>query len=256
MRRAGTQSLERGARLLRELAARGTLGWRLSDLARRCELDKGTAHRIIACLVRERLVRQRPGDRRYVPGPLLFELSLALPGYAAFQGAAARPLAAAAATLDAYAFLCLRSGADFVCAAHAGRASVKALEHDVGLRRPLVVSAGGVAILVALPAAEAALLIAENMRRVQAAGEVRVKAVERMLRRSQSHGYGVHLSDIVPAVNTYGVAIRDALGTPFASISVAARAEELPLARLPAIAGVLEDAGRAVAAEAGRLLEV
>jgi len=45
MPRSGTQSLERGALLLKELAARGTLGWRLSDLAKRCELDKGTAHR-------------------------------------------------------------------------------------------------------------------------------------------------------------------------------------------------------------------
>lgn len=254
--RPGTQTLERGARLLRELAARGTVGWRLSDLARRCELDKGTAHRILACYVRERLVRQRPGDRRYVPGPLLFELSLALPGHAALQGAGAKHLAAAAAALDAYAFLSLRSGNDFVCAANAGRCSAKALAHDVGLRRPLLVSAGGVAIVVALPAEEAAPVIADNMRRVQAAGEVRAKAVERMLRRSQAQGCGVHLSDIVPDVNTFAVAIRDASGTPFASISVAARAGELPLARLPAIVRVLEDAARGVAAEARRLLEL
>ena len=254
--RSGTQTLERGARLLRELAARGTVGWRLSDLARRCELDKGTAHRLLACFVRERLVRQRPGDRRYVPGPLIFELSLALPSYAAFQAAAARELAAAAGLLDAYAFLCLRSGGDFVCAANTGRASVKALEHDVGLRRPLVVSAGGMAILVALPADEAAQIVAENLRRVKAAGEVRVKAVERMLRRSQAHGHGVHLSDIVPGVNTYGVAIRDSGDAPVASISVAGRAEDLPLARLPAIARALESAAKAIAAQARALLEV
>jgi DNA-binding IclR family transcriptional regulator len=252
----GTQTLERGIRLLRELAARGTVGWRLSDLARRCELDKGTAHRLLACLVRERLVRQRPGDRRYVPGPLLFELSLALPGYAVLQAVSTKHLSRAAEALEAYTFLCLRSGVDFVCAAHAGRASAKALEHDVGLRRPLLVSAGGVAIVVALPAEEAAAVVAENMRRVQAGGEVRVKAVERMLRRSQAHGCGVHLSDIVPGVNTYGVAVRDSAGVPFASISVAARAEELPLARLPAVARVLEEAARGIAAEAGRLLEL
>ena len=256
MERPGTQTLERGSRLLRELASRGTVGWRLSDLARRCELDKGTAHRILACFVRERLARQRPGDRRYVPGPLLFELSLALTGHAAFQAAATRQLAATARALDAYAFLCLRSGADFVCAANAGTASVKALEHDVGLRRPLVVSAGGVAILLALPAAEAAQIVAENMHRVQAAGEVRVKAVERMLRRSQSQGHGVHLGDIVPGVNTCGVAIRDATGRAFASISVAGRAEDLPLARLPSIRRSLEEAGRVIAADARRLLEV
>ncbi len=255
MARSGTQSLERGLRVLRELAARGTLGWRLSDLAKRCELDKGTTHRIVACYVRERLVRQRAGDRRYVPGPLLFELSLALPAQAAFLEASAAPLARAAKSLDAYAFLCLKSGSDFVCAGNAGVPQTKGLAHEVGLRRPLVVSAGGMAILVALPAGEAAELVAENMKRVQAAGEVRVKAVERMMRRSQAHGYGIHLSDIVPRVNTYGIAIRDRRGTPFASVSVAAAAEDFPQSRLPEILAALEEGALAITQHAARLLD-
>jgi len=253
--RSGTQSLERGAVLLKELAARGALGWRLSDLAKRCELDKGTAHRIMAFFVRERLARQRAGDRRYVPGPLLFELSLALPGHAAFRAACAPHLARAASRLGGFSFLCLRSGADFVCAANAGDASIKALSHEVGLRRPLVVSAGGVAILLALPADEARAVIAENMRRVQKSGEVRAKAVERMIRRSESHGYGIHLSDIVPRVNTYGMAIRDARGAAFASISIAGASEDFPQSRASELLAVLEEGARGIAREAGALLE-
>ena len=253
--RPGTQSLERAVGLLRELAARGTVGWRLSDLARRCELDKGTAHRIMAFLVRERLARQRPGDRRYVPGPLLFELSLALPGFAAFRTACAPHLARVAARLGGFAFLCLPSGADFVCAANAGDSSIKALAHEVGLRRPLVVSAGGVAILLALPAEQSRAVIAENMRRVEKSGEVRLKAVERMLRRSEAHGYGIHLSDIVPRVNTYGVAIRGARGAPLASISIAGSSEDFPPARAPEVVAALEERAKAIAAEAGALLE-
>jgi len=252
MARSGTQSLERGAQLLRELAARGTVGWRLSELARRCGLDKGTAHRMIGCFVRERLARQR-ADRRYVPGPLLYELSLALPAYAAFQSDATAHLEEAARKLRAHAFLCLRSGADFVCAANAGVSSVKGLAHEVGLRRPLAVSAGGAAILVALPGDEAAGLVADNLRRIEAAGEVRLRAVDRMLRRSRAHGFGIHLGDIVPRVNTYGVAIRLA-GAPFASVSLAARAEDLPPSRLPQVLGALEEGARRIAADAARLL--
>jgi DNA-binding IclR family transcriptional regulator len=255
MPRSGTQSLERGAVLLKELAARGTLGWRLSDLARRCELDKGTAHRIMAFFVRERLARQRGGDRRYVPGPLLFELSLALPGYAAFRAACVPHLARVAGRLGGVSFLCLRSGADFVCAANAGDSPIKALAHEVGLRRPLAVSAGGVAILIALPGDEARAIVAENMKRVRTSGEVRAKAVERMLRRSEAQGYGVHLSDIVPRVNTYGVAVRDARGAPFASISVAGASEAFPAARAPQVLALLEEGARGVAREAAALLE-
>lgn len=253
--RPGTQSLERAASLLKALAARGTFGWRLSDLAKHCELDKGTAHRIMAFLVRERLARQRPGDRRYVPGPLLFELSLSLPGLGAFCAACTPRLARVATRLGGFAFLCLPSGADFVCAANAGESSIKALAHEVGLRRPLVVSAGGVAILLALPADEARAALAENMRRVQKSGEVRVKAVERMLRRSEALGYGIHLGDIVPGVNTYGVAVRGARGAPLASISIAGPSERFPQSRAAEVVAALEEEAKAIAAEAGSLLE-
>ena len=208
----------------------------------------------MAFFVRERLARQRLGDRRYVPGPLLFELSLALPGHAAFQRACA-PHLARLAKLGGVAFVCLRSGADFVCAAHAGDSPLKALAHEVGLRRPLVVSAGGVAILLALPPEEARGLIAENMKRVQKSGEVRVKAVERMLRRSQAQGSAVHLSDIVPRVNTYGLAIRDARGAAFASVSIAGASDDFPQSRAPQVLAALEEAAQGIAAEAQGLLE-
>lgn len=118
--RSGTQSIERAVQLLKELAARGEFGRRLFDLATHCELDRGTTHRILACLVRERLVQQHPTSRRYVPGPLLFELGLSLPAYATFQAACSVPLHRVAKRLGGASLLYLRSGSEFVCAARAG----------------------------------------------------------------------------------------------------------------------------------------
>jgi len=43
---------------------------------------------MLAALAKERLVQQRPGDKRYLPGPLLYELGLSLPGHHAFHAAA------------------------------------------------------------------------------------------------------------------------------------------------------------------------
>ena len=77
--RSGTQSIERAALLLRELATRGTAGWSLRDLALHCELDRATVHRMLKCMVRERLVQQRAADQRYLLGPLAFELGASLP---------------------------------------------------------------------------------------------------------------------------------------------------------------------------------
>jgi len=39
----GTHALARSIRFLRVLATRGEIGWRLSDIAAACDLDKGTA---------------------------------------------------------------------------------------------------------------------------------------------------------------------------------------------------------------------
>src|SRR5688572_17203912 len=127
----GTQSIERTVAILRELAARGAFGWRLSDLASTCELDRGTTHRILACLVRERLVRQRNTDRRYVPGPLLFELGLSLPALSEFQSACSPALTRLAKRLGSVALLYLRSGSEFVCAGRYGTLQMKALTIDV-----------------------------------------------------------------------------------------------------------------------------
>src|SRR5919106_3409986 len=74
----GTQTVGRAVSLLREVAARGSFGWRLTDLAAHCGLDKATAYRMLKCLEEERLVKRRASDRHYLPGPLLFELGLTL----------------------------------------------------------------------------------------------------------------------------------------------------------------------------------
>jgi DNA-binding IclR family transcriptional regulator len=243
----GTQSIERAVALLKELSARGTFGWRLSDLAAHCNLDKGTAHRILNCLQRERLVQQRERDRHYLPGPLLFELSLTLPPLAEFQAACQAPLSRVARRTGGVAFLYLRSGADFVCAARIGATSIKGLSIQVGTRRPLVSSAGGVAILVALPDEESRRIISENMKRIARFGELRTKSIEKMIRRSQSHGFGVNLGDVVPGINSFGVAVKDSKGAPFASLTVSGASADFPASGIQKVVAVLEEEGSQIA---------
>jgi DNA-binding IclR family transcriptional regulator len=237
----GTQSIERAVALLKELSARGTFGWRLSDLAAHCNLDKGTAHRILNCLQRERLVQRRESDRHYLPGPLLFELSLTLPPLAEFQAACQAPLGRVARRTRGVAFLYLRSGGDFVCAARVGTTPLKGLSIQVGTRRPLVSASGGVAILVALPEDESRKIIAENMKRIARFGELRAKSIEKMIRRSREHGFGINLGDVVPGINSFGLAIQDAKGAPFASLTVSGASDDFPPSEIPKVMAVLEE---------------
>jgi len=250
--RSGTQSIERAALLLRRLAERGHFGWRPLDLAAQCGLDRGTTHRMLACLVRERLARRRPGDHRYLPGPLLYELSLALPAFAAFQAASSAALARIARRAGGAALLLLRSGAEFVCAARSDANPVKALTIDVGTRRPLATSAGGVAILLALPRDEAREVTARNLKDVARFGEARVRALETMLRRSRREGYGVSRGDVVPGIAAIGVPIRDSGGEPFAAITVVGTTERLSPARAADLVVALGEEAQRLAREAAR----
>ncbi len=235
----GTQSIARAATLLRAVAARPQQGWRLTDIAAHCGFDKGSAHRMLAGLTRERMITQRAGDRHYLPGPLLFELGLGVTHLGDFRARAQPALARIARTAPGVAFLYFLSGEEFVCAARVGPNTLKGLSIEVGTRRPLAVAAGGVALLLALPEREQRAVIAANLRQIASWGAERRRAVQTMLRRSRRAGYALNLADVVPGIHSIAVPLRDAAGRSFAALSVSGAAETLPRAQLDAWAGVL-----------------
>ena len=254
-KRHGTQSIERAVDVVKAVASRGRFGWGLRDLAGRCELDEGTTHRILGCLVRERLVLQRARDRHYLPGPMLYELGLGLPEYATFQAACRTPLASVSKRFAGLAFLYLRSDADLVCAGRVGDLVYQGLSMDVGSRRPLLSSAGGVAMLIGLPQDEAEAVVAENVRRLGGPGNASVRALQRMLARSQALGYAFNQSETARGIHAFGVAVNDPRGTPFASVTVVATADDLPATRGAEVAAELRRAAQRVEQGAKRLFD-
>ena len=223
----GTQSLRRAVGLLRILSTHMATGWRLSDLAERTGLDHTTVHRMLAGLAEERLVTRVDGTRRYTLGPLAYELGVASSRYFALDRVAADRLKKLAAETRDIVFLNVRSAFDSVCIArYEVRNSLKAYAVEVGTRRPLILSAGGVAMIVQMPRAERVLVESENLRSI--VGESRQAAVRRMLRRSQQLGYGLNFEDLVPGIAAIGVAVQGTDGSPLASISVASPRENLP----------------------------
>ena len=65
------------ASLLRALAKAGPEGATLAEVARGEALPRSTVHRMLRCLVEERLVAEPGDDKRYRMGELIHELSLA-----------------------------------------------------------------------------------------------------------------------------------------------------------------------------------
>ena len=250
----GTQTVSRSVALLKAVAARPQQGWRLTDLAAFCGTDKSSAHRMLAGLVRERLVALRVADKHYLPGPLLFELGLGLTQTGVLCTAATTMLARLASHTRGAAFLYLRSGEEFVCAARTGLTTLKGMSIEPGTRRPLVVSAGGVGILLALPIPEQKRIEKINLRHIASVGDARVTAVQKMLRRSRRHGFGVNLADVVPGIDAFGMALMDGAGSVFGSITVAVPAQSAPGARVAAMEALLRTEARRFETEQQALL--
>lgn len=249
--RTGTQSLGRGIKLMRMIAARPEFGWRLSDLAAACHQDKATVHRMLTCLVDGRLVEQRASDRHYLPGPLMYELGLALPERAQFQRRAEAVVQAFARRMAGVALLLLRSGNEYVCSVRAGTLPLSGLMVHPGTRRPLFTSVGGVAILQSLTADEVRGVLLDNVEQeIARRGTGRLEALQRMRERSDRHGFGVNLGDVVPGLHAFAVPVPGARGDVFAALCLMGPAELYGEERLESLREALQTAAAELAADA------
>lgn len=252
--RTGTQSLARGIKLMRAIAARPQFGWRLSDLAEACHQDKATVHRMLACLVDEGLVEQRASDRHYLPGPLMYELGLALPERLQFQRFAEASVQAFARRMAGIALLLLRSGNEYVCSVRAGSLQLSGLMVYPGTRRPLFTSVGGVAILQTLPPGQVRAILADNVaQEVTRRGSGRLAALQQMRERSDRHGFGVNLGDVVPGLHAFAVPVHGVQDTAFAALCLIGTAELYGEECLPQVREALETAAATLSDEARKL---
>ncbi len=249
--RPGTQSLARGIRLMRVIAARPQFGWRLSDLSVACGMDKATVHRMLSCLVDERLVLQRASDRHYLPGPLMYEMGLALPDAMHFQRAAEVRLQAFARRMAGVTLLLLRSGNEYVCSVRAGSLPLAGLMVYPGTRRPLFTSAGGAAILNTLEDDEVRRILADNVaHEIGRHGTGRLVALQKMRERSARNGFGVNLGDVVPGVHGFGMPVHDCSGQAFAAVCLMGTDDLYGEERLDELRRELQLAAEALSAEA------
>jgi len=249
--RTGTRSFGRGIKLMRMVAARPQFGWRLSDLSVACDLDRATVHRMLACMIEERLVVQRASDRHYLPGPLMYELGLALPEHMQFQRHAEAAVDSFARRMGGVAVLLLRSGNEYVCSVRAGALPLTGSVLYPGTRRPLFTAAGGVAILQTLPADELRAVLLDNVaQEIARCGTSRLAALQRMRERSDRHGFAVNLGDVVPGVHAFAVPVRGAGGSVFAALSLLGTPDLYGEARLLSVRDELVAAADALGAEA------
>ena len=245
-RLTGTQSIERALTLLREIAAHNRGGSRLLDLATRTGLQRPTVHRMLKCLTFENMVQQDPDTHRYYLGPMVFELGLtATPRYNLRETCHPALTRIAEATGDTV-FLTQRSGLDSVCLdRREGTFPIKTFTLEVGMRRPLGVGTGSLAILSALPEEEIEKVVGANNVRLPEYG-LNGGSLISQVKRAQKLGFAMREMPGLAGVRSVGQALRNQGGVPFAALSVSTISSRMSEKRASEIATLLKNETRQI----------
>jgi len=186
----------------------GRFGWRISDLSEASRLDLSTTHRLLQGMIRTGLAMQIPGRRHYALGPLAFELGLSAGARHDIGRLSGERLRAAARQLGGTVYLMGRSGKESVCLSRAdGAQAPKSLLLEPGGRRPLLQTAGGIAILLELPQSEKTQIIAANRALLAGRAPLLLAGIERMLARSLLQGFALNLGDVVTGIQACATAV-------------------------------------------------
>lgn len=246
----GTQSIERVVNLLRVVASRGRGGMRLGDVTKATGLPNSTCFRMLRRLEHEGMVERHPLTRKYALGPLIYELGLLARPRFQLAELCEETLASLAERTQDTVYLSERRGLEAVCSARAlGEYPVKALTLDVGIRRPLGIGAGGLAILCALPPSEADEIIDAHDTRYPKLSTLTVDRVRAAVTEGRERGYTFLDAAVYPGTAAVGVAIPSRV--PTAAISVAAVSSRLDAGRRQVVAAELQRHAQLL----GRLLD-
>src|SRR5690349_24446604 len=208
-RLTGTQSIERALTLLREIAAHNRGGARLLDLATRTRLQRPRVHRMLKCLATESMVQQDPDTHRYFLGPMVFELGLTATPRFNLREMCHPALARIAEATGDTVFLTQRSGLDAVCLdRREGTFPIKTFTLEVGMRRPLGVGTGSLAILSSLSEEEVKHVIAANTPRLPEYGLTPTSLLAQV-KRAQKLGYAVREMPSLSGVRSVGQALHN-----------------------------------------------
>lgn len=191
-RASGAQSVERALTLLMQIARDDVGGSRLIDLAARSGLDPSTAHRLLSSLIRYGFVEKDASARRYFLGLEFFTAAAAASNRLGVADTVRDALLNLRDETGGTTMFLMRSGGDLVCVdlqfgAH--ETSVNPL--DLGSRWPIGAGAAGVAVLAALPDAEAEDIAVRNARRFAGDPEEAVKSIRRGLIDARQRGYSI-----------------------------------------------------------------
>lgn len=221
----------------------GTPVWSLSDLARRADVPKSTAHNLLRTLKRFDLVRQNSETKQYEVGPRALELGLS---FVRNSGVVAQVRPTLRRLMEATGETCkfgMLSNDQVVIVAASESSFQLHTRGDVGTRWDLHSTSLGKAILAALSDDEAREIM--GRRGMPAHTRNTISAWEPMqaeLAAIRQRGYALDLEENEPGVRCVAVAVADPLRDSVISCSASGPRERMPDERIPEIARCIQSA--------------
>lgn len=251
--RTGTQSIERAFEILHVIAARSPEGVTLKGICDATGINISTAHRILDTMLTRGIVERSETGKIYRVGRELTLLGLSS-DLRRFRELSSPALTRLSEVVGDAVFLSVRSALDTVCAdRRIGQFPIQVLSIEIGSRRPLGISANGVAMLSRVPARTVTEILEENHDRLRPFN-VAFETLNDRINDARRRGY-VHIPRaIVSGTSALALPITDILGRPIAAVSTIAISSRQKPGRIPGLVKHLRDAAEQIAeATSGRV---
>lgn len=202
----------------------------LEELTRVSGLPKPTVHRILRLLMRGGLVERQALDKRYVVGPRVCALALAVQMRSPHRRERRAILARLVEAIGETCNFTMLDGSEVVYLDRVETSADVRLHMNAGSRVPLHCTASGKLLLSGLPPAQ--------MRRLLGSGPLasytdrtitNVVALERELARIRASGFGTDVGEYLVGSVCLAVPVRDPLGQICAAVAVHGPAPRMTL---------------------------
>src|SRR5581483_5612535 len=223
-------SLAKGFRVL-EVFNEADRELTLSEIARRAELDPGTAFRLVRTLVSLGYLQQSEGAKRYMLGLKVLDLGFNAIARMDLHSSARPILRSLVGQVNEAASIGALDGPDvlYIERVHAGLVRL-GVNVRIGSRIPAYCSAIGRAILAFLPKAKCREILAMRERvRLTPRTLVTIPEIEERLEIVRRQGYDVVDEETVNGLRAMAAPILDADGHPHGAVSVTAPSFTRPL---------------------------
>lgn len=196
---------------------------RVNEVSRDMGLSRSTVHRMLSTLHYHRFVEQDDLSRAYRPGPALVDIGLAVVRNMDIRAMAHSVLVDLAEETGETVHLGQLRGTDVIFLDSVESSQMVRAGNRVGWSLPAHATAGGKALLAALPEAElTALYPSENLTAPTAAAVQKRSDLIAQLAETRSRGYAINNAESETDIGAVGAAVRDGNGRIRGTLAVTA----------------------------------